>query len=345
MRPPRPRRPAASDGRNREEGRAAISPAAEEGAAAGPRVNRRSVLGRGGDERRDEHVTPLQGTPAGGRAPARPDATRRGPVRRLSGPIGQGDAAAVLGPASSSRAAVSIADRRRERRRARTMLRLNRVLTGAVALGVVVVAAWVAFFSPVFALSASNIEVTGVDGTSVTVDQVVSSVAPYAGVPLTRLDAGEVGAAVEALPAVKDARVERRWPTGLEIAVVQRTAVMFTTGQSGYWLVDDEGVAFEEVPETPAGLPQAVLPDDETRAGAAADALEVWAALDESVRGLVGSVEADGSTIRLLLASGAVVSWGTVEDSALKAQVLAILIDQRPASVYDVSAPTHPVTS
>lgn len=42
---------------------------------------------------------------------------------------------------------------------------------------------------------------------------------------------------------------------------------------------------------------------------------------------------------------GRIIKWGDESDSQLKAQVLKLLLDQRPAQVYDVSTPARPVTS
>jgi len=52
--------------------------------------------------------------------------------------------------------------------------------------------------------------------------------------------------------------------------------------------------------------------------------------------------------VRLELEGGASVVWGSAEDSALKATVLAALMRAAPPDTvaqYDVSAPTSPVTS
>ena len=53
----------------------------------------------------------------------------------------------------------------------------------------------------------------------------------------------------------------------------------------------------------------------------------------------------DGHTLTLTLSQNRTVVWGTSEDSALKARVLAVLMTQRPATTYDVSSPKRSVTS
>ena len=48
--------------------------------------------------------------------------------------------------------------------------------------------------------------------------------------------------------------------------------------------------------------------------------------------------------VRLDLVDGSQVVWGDEDESALKAQVLELLVEQRPASVYDLRDPRKPVT-
>ncbi len=59
------------------------------------------------------------------------------------------------------------------------------------------------------------------------------------------------------------------------------------------------------------------------------------------------STAATADDVTLELAGGAQVVWGSAEDSALKATVLAALMRAAPpdtVSQYDVSAPSSPVT-
>ena len=66
----------------------------------------------------------------------------------------------------------------------------------------------------------------------------------------------------------------------------------------------------------------------------------------ESRGGIVGRITGQ-DTVHLVLADGAQVEWGSADDTALKARVLQTL-RAAPASagaaVYDVSAPTMPIT-
>ncbi len=80
-----------------------------------------------------------------------------------------------------------------------------------------------------------------------------------------------------------------------------------------------------------------------TQADALAEAALVIDALPDGLAGRVAYLSAyTVDTISLRLRNGKVVRWGSAEDTADKAKVLAVLLDQ-PASLYDVSVPGQPV--
>ena len=259
---------------------------------------------------------------------------RRSARGTLATPIAAADAAALLG----SEETADLGDRLRERR----LLLLRRVALAVITVALVGGAAWVAFFSPLFALSTSAIQVSGEDGTLVTDESVRSSVAAFEGVPLTRLNTREVARAVESNVAVKSASVSRRWPTSLTVSVTMRTGMAVEAASGAYWLVDDQGVAFQQV--SGAGTyPLVTLPDE--RATGASDVASVLGALDESTRSQVSAITATGTQVSFTLRGGQSVKWGTNADAPQKARVLATLLANVQATTYDVSSPNHPVTS
>jgi len=70
----------------------------------------------------------------------------------------------------------------------------------------------------------------------------------------------------------------------------------------------------------------------------------VIASLDRSIARKVDHVEvASMDAIELVLSNGKQVQWGSAAQSALKARVLATLLEVN-ASVYDVSVPEQPTT-
>ena len=248
------------------------------------------------------------------------------------------DAASLLG----GEEATDLGDRLRERTRARRILLARRIALTFVTLALAAGGVWVAFFSPVFAFSSSAVVVSGEDGTLVTADSVRSSIASFEGVPLTRLNTQAVARAVESNVAVRSASVSRRWPTSLRVSVTMRTGMAVEAASGGYWLVDDQGIAFQQVPSA-GDYPLATLPED--RATGAADIASVLGALDEATRAHVSAVTSTGTQVNFTLRGGQTVKWGTRGDAPQKARVLATLLANVQASTYDVSSPNHPVTS
>lgn len=253
-------------------------------------------------------------------------------------PMPVADAASLLG----GEEATDLGDRLRERTRARRILLARRIALTFVTLALAAGGVWVAFFSPVFAFSSSAVVVSGEDGTLVTADSVRSSIASFEGVPLTRLNTQAVARAVESNVAVRSARVSRRWPTSLRVSVTMRTGMAVEAASGGYWLVDDQGIAFQQVPSA-GDYPLATLPED--RATGAADIASVLGALDEATRAQVSAVTSTGTQVNFTLRGGQTVKWGTRGDAPQKARVLATLLANVQASTYDVSSPNHPVTS
>lgn len=253
-------------------------------------------------------------------------------------PMPVADAASLLG----GEEATDLGDRLRERTRARRILLARRIALTLVTLALATGVVWVAFFSPVFAFSSSAVVVSGEDGTLVTADSVRSSIASFEGVPLTRLNTQAVARAVESNVAVRSASVSRRWPTSLRVSVTMRTGMAVEAASGGYWLVDDQGVAFQQVPSV-GEYPLATLPED--RATGAADIASALGALDEATRAQVATVTSTGTQVNFTLRGGQTVKWGTRGDAPQKARVLATLLANVQASTYDVSSPNHPVTS
>lgn len=253
-------------------------------------------------------------------------------------PMPVADAASLLG----GEEATDLGDRLRERTRARRILLARRIALTFVTLALAAGGVWVAFFSPVFAFSSSAVVVSGEDGTLVTADSVRSSIASFEGVPLTRLNTQAVARAVESNVAVRSASVSRRWPTSLRVSVTMRTGMAVEAASGGYWLVDNQGIAFQQVPSA-GDYPLATLPED--RATGAADIASVLGALDEATRAQVSAVTSTGTQVNFTLRGGQTVKWGTRGDAPQKARVLATLLANVQASTYDVSSPNHPVTS
>nr|WP_269449918.1 FtsQ-type POTRA domain-containing protein [Auraticoccus cholistanensis] len=189
----------------------------------------------------------------------------------------------------------------------------------------------------------TRVEVTG---TSVlTAEQVVAAADAPVGRPLARVDTDAVAARVAGLAPVREVEVSRGWPSTLRVEVTERTPVLATGSGRQLTLVDAEGVGYTTVAELPEGVVRATLAEEVP----AEDRHELLVDLATVVRALpaplleqverVGTASAD--TIELHLAEDRVVEWGSADDSALKAEVAVVLLEQE-GEVYNVTVPSHP---
>lgn len=247
----------------------------------------------------------------------------------------------VVRPGStvSTRLADRLAERTHARRRL-TWLRLAAL--GACAV-VGAVLAYVLLFSPLLALDAGAAQVSGL-GTTVDPGAVGDIVQSVDGIPLARLDTRALTHRIGAVSGVKSVEVSRDWPSGLTVTIVSREPVAAAPRDDGFALLDPEGVQVGTVDVAPETLPTVDVPEGARGADALRAVLTVLGGLPpELLAEVSGAGASSGDTVRFRLHDGSRVEWGSAESSALKLRVLEVL-RQRPASVYDVSAPTMPVT-
>ena len=224
-------------------------------------------------------------------------------------------------------------DRRRAGRR-------RLVAAGVVALVVVLVGVLVWLVTASSALAARDVVVTG--QRELGEARVRGAAAVPLGVPLARQDVDAIARRVTALPQVASARVERRWPHTVEVAVVEREPVLAIRQPDGFALVDALGVAYETRSRVPDGV---LLADaDPGAVPLLTDLGVVAAALPTELRDRVERVRATAADdIVLELRSGTTVRWGDASESPLKAQIVEALRSSR-TSTIDVSAPHTPAT-
>lgn len=239
-----------------------------------------------------------------------------------------------------------LTDRLAERRRAGRALFLRRLAWTLAAAAGVAAGVWALLYSPLLALRTGDVTVSGSDG-SVEAAAVQEALSEHAGTSLVRLDVTELGDEVAGdLVRVKSAAVTRSWPHGLAVALTMRVPVAQHRTETGYEILDGEAVVLGTAEQSQSGLAE-ITADSEAaltqeQVGAVAEAV---GSLDEETRRQVASGSATTTgQVTLVLGSGARVVWGGSADSALKAEVLAVLLGQ-PASTYDVSSPHSPTTS
>jgi cell division protein FtsQ len=237
------------------------------------------------------------------------------------------------------------AQRFAERAQARRRVTRRKVVTVVVAVLGTVGLGWAVFFSPVLGLDGDQVVVVGADDGTVSSDDVAAVVARHAGEPLPRLDTAALRTELLTVHGVRDVHVVRDWPRGLTVTVTDRVPVAAVPVDDQVALLDVDGVRLRTAPVAPEGLPVVQVPLDDTRALLAA--LTVVDALPLDQASQVATVAAPTQdTVTLTLTDGVQVLWGSAEDNALKAQVVATLRAAETltdVTTIDVSAPQMPV--
>ena len=219
-----------------------------------------------------------------------------------------------------------------------------------LAAGLLAVAGWVVFLSPL--LVVRSVVVTGTHLVPEAEILAVAGVEP--GTALIRVNTAQAAARVDAIGPVRGAQVTRSWPDRVVIAVRERVpALLVTAPGGGYDLLDEDGVVVRWSASRVRGLPLyltpvpvAALRGDQDLAATAAVLRELPASLRRSVssvtapapdqvtlelaRGLAGGLAGPGHRVTVL--------WGGTDRAAVKARELAVLMRSR-LSYYDVSAP------
>lgn len=246
-------------------------------------------------------------------------------------------ARAELARAARERRKAERAELRRFTKRARN--RRIALLSVAGLVVVLVGIVLVAVYSPILALRTVVVEGTA----RIPSAEVQSAVAGQLGTPLALLDMDELRTALSAFPLIQTYTTEAVPPDTLVIRIVERQPVGQVAVGSGFELVDPAGVTIAQSPERTPGYPFIDAKGD-VQGTAFRSMAEVLLALPAGLLGTVESVSAttqDDVTL-VLTGVGQQVLWGSADDSAEKALVLAKLIavtDPSRPGVFDVSAP------
>jgi cell division protein FtsQ len=107
------------------------------------------------------------------------------------------------------------------------------------------------------------------------------------GSPILSINVANARTAIEALPWVKTAKVERRLPDAVHILLEERTPYALWQREGRYTLVDRDGKAIIDVPAADQTLPLIVGPDAPAHAAALFEALGTETTLAPRVRAAV----------------------------------------------------------
>jgi cell division protein FtsQ len=240
-----------------------------------------------------------------------------------------------------------VAERLAEQKAMRRHRLLRRVIGWTVAVALLAGVSWVVFASSLLSFDADHLVVRGT-GTTVDMASVVEVAKAQEGTSLALINMGVLHDEILKVPNIRDVTITRQWPTGLAVEVVAREPVAVVPVEGGFALLDKDAVTVSTVPEAPADLPLITIELTGNDRRTLDAALTVIESLPSELAAEVGSVSAaTQDAVTLTLRDGVVVEWGGSSDSALKVQVLAALRSaevSRDARVFDVSAPTFPIT-
>lgn len=235
-------------------------------------------------------------------------------------------------------------DRFEDRAHGGRLRAVKRFLGGLVVVGALVGLGWVAFFSPVLAVTTVRVSGTPDD----TVDSIRAAAAVERGVSLLAIDTDAVEARVGERPEVAHVAVERSLPHTLTVDVTLRRPVLAVrTGDGLIRVVDVEGVVFGTVERAPEGVPlvrstaQGPVSDHSVDA-----ALSMVRAMPPDLTADVRHLEVSDADILTFRLGSTTVVWGAGDHPRLKVEIIRALWEGTPQDpdVIDVSAPATPVT-
>ena len=197
-------------------------------------------------------------------------------------------------------------------------------------------------FSPLMALRTITVE----GANRVPSEQIVAALGSQLGTPLPLVDFEEIRAELAPFTLLQSYSTETRPPSTLVVRVVERTPLGSLSTGAGFTLVDAAGVVILESVDRQPGYPliEANGPNPKLSFNAATNVIR---ALPAEMRAQLDVVSAkSGDSVTLKLAGGQNVVWGSAENSAIKAVVLAermTAVDPDSVDEYDVSSPNAPV--
>jgi len=108
-------------------------------------------------------------------------------------------------------------------------------------------------------LRLENLTVEGRENTNK--DDLLAALDIERGAPILAIDVAKARDAVEALPWVKNAKIERQLPNAVHVVIEERAPYALWQRGNRYSLVDRDGQAIADIPEADQSLPLIVGPD------------------------------------------------------------------------------------
>ena len=235
---------------------------------------------------------------------------------------------------------------RRERSEVRrfTAVRRRQLRAGVLTAGGLVMALALLVglvWSPL--MSVREVRVEGAERLDAAVVQ--QALADSVGQPIATVTEEGVAERLQSIPQIESFRLDVVPPSTVVVRIQERRPAAIVAGGAGETVIDAAGVALGGVDGSTAGLPR--LDGVDVGSEAFESVATVLVSVPQSVLEATATIAAPSpSDIRLSLRSGQTVLWGGAEESQLKADVVAALLetqDPAVALVLDVRAPAHPV--
>jgi cell division protein FtsQ len=222
----------------------------------------------------------------------------------------------------------------------------GRVLAAVAAILLFTGASWTTTRSAL--LDVDHVEVSG--GSLVSPAEATAGAGLHHGQPMVSVDIAAAERRLRRLPWVDTAVVERAFPNTVRIHLTERGAVATAARQAGGWvLLDRGGRVLAERAEPGAKLPEIVgaggTPTPGDNLDTARPALDVVAALPETIRREIQSVNLDGEAVTLHMGAREI-RIGPPTQLAAKVAALGVLLERvgsRSVAVLDVRVPQAPV--
>jgi cell division protein FtsQ len=245
---------------------------------------------------------------------------------------------------------VSTDPRFSRRRRAVQRGKRRRALFRSLAVGLVVVAVWTTFWSPLF--SVRRIKVVG--GRHTSAEEIATAAGLDSNDNLLLVSTDEVAARARTLPWVRSADVDRMLPGTIRVRIRERRPLLELSADTGTWTIDRHGRVLEtgatsnDLPVLAGASVEAVSPGMEVQAPEARAAVRVYMRLPGSLKRDVVAIFAPTlERITLSLKDDTLVRYGAPEFLAAKNKLVRILRRRLAgrgvkASYIDVRVPRTP---
>lgn len=212
---------------------------------------------------------------------------------------------------------VSVADKEQDapkRGRRRALFSLG------VCVAVLAALAAAAPFTPVMPM-----RTIAVEGNHILSDERVEELAAIpAETPMGKVNLKDAANGVASDPWVKTVTVSRNWPSTIDVALSEHTAVAFVAESDGTHLIDEDGVDFLVADPPPEAIELVNAPVEDPEA--MADVVAIAASISNRARAAIAAIEVQPNNYVLRTVDDKRITWGASEDNENKSYALEAVL-------------------